>query len=100
MRNPVSAATTTVAAILMSACVTVTPVPGADKVHLTQTAADVTGCTAVGNIKATRDGNGGIDPPTAETELRNQTVGLSGNTAFISSGSLSVPMAGVAYRCP
>jgi YD repeat-containing protein len=64
---------------------------------MAQLTCDVANCTAVGYTKATRNDNGGFDPPTADTELRNQTVGLAGNTAFISSGSLSVPLAGVAY---
>jgi hypothetical protein len=79
----------------LSACVT--PVPGADKVRITQNAADVSTCSAVGNIKAPRDGQGQVDIFNADASLRNQTIGLGGNTAFETSALLGE---GVAYRCP
>ena len=80
---------------LLSACVTLAP--GADKVRITQNPADVTTCSAVGNIKAARDAQGQVDILDADTELRNQTIGLGGNTAFETSALLGE---GVAYRCP
>jgi hypothetical protein len=80
---------------LLSACVT--PAPGSDKVRITQSAADVSACTPVGNIKAPRDAQGQIDILNADTEMRNQTIGLGGNTAFETSSLLAE---GIAYRCP
>jgi hypothetical protein len=79
---------------LFSGCVTLAP--GADKVRITQNSADVASCSAVGNIKAPRDAQGQVDLLDAETSLRNQTVGLGGNTALETSTLLGE---GVAYRC-
>jgi hypothetical protein len=84
--------------VLLSACVSLAP--GADKVRITKVAADVSTCTAVGNIKGQRDAQGQPDIPNADAELRNQTIGLGGNTAFVTSAPLGVPVEGVAYRCP
>jgi hypothetical protein len=83
-------------------CVTacVTPAPGADKVRITKAASDVSSCTAVGNLKVPRNAGGNVDIANAETEFRNQTVGLGGNTAFETSAALGVPVEGIAYRCP
>ena len=90
---------TTICAIsLLSACMTLAP--GADKVALTKTASDVSGCSAVGNIKASIGPQGEVDFADASTEVRNQVIGLGGNTAFVSSGTLGVPVEGIAYRCP
>ncbi len=87
-------------ALLLSGCgvTTVTLVPGASKVRVTSKAQDVAGCTAVGNVRL---------PPSEPKyghfyanpigELRNQTVGLGGNTLFITSYAIGE---GVAYRCP
>ena len=87
-------------ALLLSACgvTRVALVPGASNVRVTSKAQDVTGCTAVGNV---------ILPPSSPKygpfysnpigELRNQTVGLGGNTLFITSYAIGE---GVAYRCP
>jgi hypothetical protein len=86
--------------IFATACVTLTLAPGADKVRLTESPSDVVGCTAVGNLKVTRDLNGNVDIATAAIEFRNLTVGLGGNTAFKTLGPLSVPSEGIAYRCP
>jgi hypothetical protein len=79
----------------LSACVTLAP--GADKVRITQNPADVSACSAVGNIKAPRDGQGQVDFINEDATLRNQTIGLGGNTAFETSALLGE---GVAYRCP
>ena len=79
----------------LSACVALAP--GADKVRITQNPADVSTCSAVGNIKAPRDGQGQVDIFNADAALRNQTIGLGGNTAFETSALLGE---GVAYRCP
>jgi hypothetical protein len=80
---------------LLTACVTLAP--GADKVKITQNPADVASCSAVGNIKAPRDAQGQVDILDADASLRNQTIGLGGNTALETSTLL---VEGVAYRCP
>jgi hypothetical protein len=80
---------------LLAGCVTLAP--GADKVKMTQNPADVASCSAVGNIKAPRDSQGQVDIFDQENTLRNQTVGLGGNTALETSTLLGE---GVAYRCP
>ena len=71
--------------------------PGADKVHLATKQSEVADCTAVGNIRLPRDAQGQTDLVNADTEFRNQTVGLGGNTAFVTSSLLGE---GIAYRCP
>ena len=68
---------------LLSACVTLAP--GADKVRVTKNPADVSTCSAVGNIKVPRDEQGQVDIFNADAALRNQTIGLGGNTAFETS---------------
>jgi hypothetical protein len=83
---------------LLSACVTLAP--GADKVRVTKNSADVSSCSAVGNIKVPRDAQGQVDIANADAEFRNQTIGLGGNTAFVTSAPLGVAVEGVAYRCP
>ena len=82
-------------AILVAACVTLAP--GADKVHVTDKASDVANCTAVGNLTIPRDAQGQPDLVNADTEYRNQTVGLGGNTALVTSSMLGQ---GIGYRCP
>jgi hypothetical protein len=82
-------------AILLAACVSLAP--GADKVHVTSNRADVANCSAVGNIKVGHDAQGQVDIANADAEMRNQTIGLGGNTAFVTSDLLGE---GIAYRCP
>lgn len=85
--------------LLLNACATtVTLVPGASKVKVTSKAQDVTGCTAVGNVRLPPS-SPGTAPVYANPmgELRNQTVGLGGNTLFVTSYAWGE---GVAYRCP
>src|SRR5579859_3401258 len=84
----------------LAACVPTVPVvPGADRVKITQNAADVASCTPVGNIDS------GIVPGpdyfTAK-QMRNQAVGLGGNVVFDTTvGSLAggAKRSGVIYRC-
>lgn len=74
--------------------------PGAAEVRVTQSADDVASCTAVGNVRQPQD---------ALADPRNLTVGLGGNTLFVTEGArqfltghggdLDIK-AGVAYRCP
>jgi len=100
MRIPRSAAVAGATLLVMSGCVTVTLAPGADRVHVTTLPSDVSNCVAVGNLKATRGADGAVDGANAAAEIRNQTVGLGGNAAFVSAGSVGVPLEGIAYRCP
>ena len=84
--------------IALSACVSLAP--GADKVHITKNASDVSACSAVGNIQVPLNAQGDVDIANSDAELRNQTVGLGGNTAFVTSSPLGVDVQGIAYRCP
>jgi hypothetical protein len=86
-------------ALLLTGCQTVTPAPGADKVRLTNNPADVASCKAVGNITVPKTSNGTVDIASAATEFRNRTIGLGGNTGFVTSGFVSVPVEGIAYHC-
>jgi len=70
--------------------------PGADNVKLTQNAADVAGCKAVGNVSTEYDL---WHPQWVEASLRNKTVGLDGNALFLTLGTAE-RKEGVAYRCP
>jgi len=85
----------TVIGALNSGCVTVALAPGADKVRLTKNPADVTTCKVVGNVKRPPDSSS-LD---SEASIRNQAVGLGGNTVFISQGGIGNPEQGVAYQC-
>jgi len=81
-------------------CTTVALAPGGDAVRVTNKAADVGGCTAVGNIHVPKNANGLVDAASAGTQFRNEVVGLGGNAGFVTYGLLSAPVEGVAYRCP
>jgi hypothetical protein len=81
---------------LNSGCVTVALAPGADKVRLTKNPADVTTCKVVGNVKRPPDSSS-LD---IEPSIRNQAVGLGGNTVFISQEDISGALQGVSYQCP
>jgi len=80
--------------VLSSSCtpMTVRLVPGADRVKLTENTSDVAGCKVVGNVAVVL---GRDDLRFREDLLRNRTVGLDGNTVF-----LTTSYEGVAYRCP
>lgn len=83
---------------LLSACVQVALAPGAEKVRLTSNPQDVTPCTAVGNVRASaNDRETNLLVVNSLDELRNQAIGLGGNTVFITNRELGE---GVAYRCP
>ena len=97
--NQTHASLLVVATMLFSGCQTVTPAPGSDKVHVTRNPTDVAACKPVGNIAVPKLDNGTVDMATAATELRNRTIGLGGNTALVTSGFVSVPVEGIAYRC-
>jgi hypothetical protein len=75
-----------------SGCVLAPQAPGADQVKITRNAADVAGCTAMGNINRTAGG-----------EPRNQAVGLGANVVFDTTPGVDAALGnwttGVAYRC-
>jgi hypothetical protein len=91
-----------VAGGLVAACVGTTLVlaPGADQVKVTRSAADVDGCTAVGNVKVPMNSPGLGDLTTSDKEFRNQVVGFGGNAGFVTGGTFTAAIEGVAYRCP
>jgi len=76
-----------------AACTTVALAPGAERVRVTMTAAEVAPCKAVGNVKALS-----VSAFDGEATIRNQALGLGANTIFVTryvSGSEE----GVAYNC-
>jgi len=82
----------------LAACASFVLAPGAAQVRVTNTAGDVVGCAPVGNLRVPQTG-GALDHNSVG-HLQNQTVGLGGNVAFVTDGTLRMPKAGVAYRCP
>jgi len=91
LRTPVGLSFTLAAVVLITCSCETVPrafAPGADRVKFTQNATDVAGCKVVGNVSSAP----GLD---REDILRNRTVGLDGNTVFLTS-----LFEGVAYRCP
>lgn len=97
--NPTYTGLVAATTLMLSACLTVTPAPGSDKVHVTKDPKDVAACKPVGNIAVPKLDNGTVDMATAATDFKNRTVGLGGNTALVTSGFVSVPVEGIAYRC-
>jgi hypothetical protein len=89
---------TITSAILLSACVTLAP--GADQVRITNKASDVGTCKALGNIQVPKNDRGLVDGASAQNQFRNQAVGLGSNVALVTEGFVSIPVAGIAYRCP
>jgi hypothetical protein len=84
---------------LGTACVSLAP--GADKVRMTKTQADVAACKPVGNVRVpVNPQSGTVDIGNAQTQFRNQVVGLGGNTGLVTYGLLEVPSEGLAYQCP
>jgi hypothetical protein len=75
-------------------CATVALAPGAERVRLTKSAADVASCKPVGNVKAPSD-----SPPDFVATIRNQAMGLGANTIFVTR-DINGPEEGVAYNCP
>ena len=97
VRNPVVLRLTpAIVALITCSCVTAPLAPGADKVKFTQSAADVAGCKAVGNVSTEYNV---WHPEWVEASLRNKTVGLDGNALFLTLGTAG-RKEGVAYRCP
>ena len=94
LKNPVVLRLMLAAVVLITcSCAPGALAPGADRVKFTQNTADVAGCKVVGNVS-------GLFPFGdlrfySEDQLRNRTVGLDGNTVFLTTQG-----EGVAYRCP
>ncbi len=80
--------TVTSVAAALAAC-QATAAPGAEQVRITESAADVQSCKAVGNVNGSNTGSRRLD-------LSNAVVGLGGDTLLMTQ-----PMAflGIAYRC-
>jgi hypothetical protein len=78
-------------------CTTVALAPGAERLRITNNAADVASCKAVGNVKAKSDSVFDSDAVTAA--IRNQALGLGGNTILF-TGYVGSSEEGVAYNCP
>jgi len=93
------AAAALLAVLLCVACASL--VPGAEKVFVTKNPADVAGCKALGMVKSdTRGGLFGDVSGDASIEIRNEVVGLGGNTLFVSTGTGGFHKeAGMAYSC-
>jgi len=47
-----------------------------------------------------KNDQGLVDGASAQNQFRNQAVGLGSNVALVTEGFVSIPVAGVAYRCP
>jgi hypothetical protein len=89
LRVCVAAAMTTA----LVGCVTVAPVPGAERIQLTKNAADVASCKAVGNVESAGS------PLDVEPSFRNQAVGLGADTVFVTDSWNGREGQGVAYKC-
>ena len=98
MRRILSAHIVIIAIALLDACVTLAP--GADQIRLTNKASDVGSCKALGNIQVPKNAQGLVDGASAQNQFRNQAVGLGSNVALVTEGFISIPVAGIAYRCP
>lgn len=80
----------------LAACATLAP--GAEKVLVTEKAADVAGCNVVGEVVADRPVTSVAD---MNNKLRNAALAIGGNVVFKTSGSLWINLAwkGIAYQC-
>jgi hypothetical protein len=86
------------ASMVVQACATTTLAPGAEKVRLTRNAADVSSCSAVGNITPARDAKG--DTFSTPADFENQAIGAGGNTVLVTKQYMGALLEGVIYRCP
>jgi len=84
--------------LMLAGCQTTTTVlaPGAASVRVVRSEADIASCKAVGNVR---------QPPDQAVDMRNLTVGVGGDTLFVTEetkqvmGSYDYIVSGVAYRC-
>jgi hypothetical protein len=80
---------------LTSGCAIEQAAPGAATARLTRTPADVSNCTAVGNVKDYAP-NGTGD----EVKFRNQVISYGGNVGLVTvSPAYGKPSEDIAYRC-
>jgi len=84
----------------LTACTPLVLAPGAAQVRVTNLPADVTGCTAVGNVRVPEETSGMLDAGRAVGTMQNQTIGFGGNVALVTEGTPRMPVAGIAYKCP
>jgi hypothetical protein len=90
------AATTALTLVGCMVVTTNTLAPGAAAVRIVRSDADVASCTAVGNVR---------QPPDQNVDLRNLTVGVGGDTLFVTESIGNPPLSGnavvsgIAYRC-
>jgi hypothetical protein len=75
-------------------CVNIALAPGAENVKTTKNASDVASCKAVGDVLSKPMG-----PTATNADLRNKTLGLGGNTIFVTAAN-GDSVEGVAYSCP
>jgi hypothetical protein len=80
----------------------ITPLaPGASQVRLTRNSADVSTCSAVGNIDGSHVRRGMYADVTKDQiaipQLQNQAIGLGGNTIFDTSNAYV--LSGIIFRC-
>ena len=81
----------------------VTMAPAADLVRVTKDSADVASCAPLGSVDARQYP---LDPANALRQMKNQAVGVGGNTLFVTfdptDHAINRPNAyatGIAYRC-
>lgn len=88
-------------ALMLTGCIITTTAlaPGAESVRIVRGQVDVSSCTAVGNVR---------QPPDENVDIRNLTVGVGGDTLFVTeeltptTGSANLYTyikSGIAYRC-
>jgi hypothetical protein len=98
IRNAMDWAAAATALFLTGCAVTTsTLAPGAASVRIVRNEADVASCTAVGNVR---------QPPDQSVDMRNLTVGIGGDTLFVTEETKNTVgsaydyiQSGVAYRC-
>ena len=100
IRHALNLAANATALMLTGCMTTVTALaPGAESVRIVRGQADVSSCTAVGNVR---------QPPDENVDIRNLTVGVGGDTLFVteelapttaSLNQYTYIKSGVAYRC-
>jgi hypothetical protein len=96
MMKPITVAVV-VTAITLSACVSTPLAPGAAQVKVTRVAADVSSCSALGNVDLDAAA-AGID------NAKNHAIGLGGDTVLDTTptsiyGTTTLLRTGVIYRC-
>jgi hypothetical protein len=84
-------------ATLLPACETAPSVPGAAQVRVTRNPADVSSCTAVGNVDAGCSPEG--QQRTFEQTIRERTIGVGGNTVLVTTEWQGMVCGGIAYAC-